>query len=40
MKKLLVLIALAGLGIAAYKHFEYHRGLNAEAWASATDPYA
>jgi hypothetical protein len=39
MKKLLAILALAGLGYAVYKHFEYKRQLNAETWATGTDGF-
>jgi hypothetical protein len=39
MKKLLILLGLAGLVYAAWKHYEYHRLEGAEAWASGTDPF-
>ena len=37
MKKLLILLALAGVGYAVYKHFEFYQQENALAWAEATD---
>ena len=40
MKKLLILLALVGLGYAVYKHLDYYKQENAQTWAEATDSFS